>query len=610
MRYSIPLLFAVSLSAQDGPSDARELAAFLDGVMEAQQKAHHFAGAVAVVVRDGQVLFEKGYGYSNHSERTPVDPERTLFRVASNSKMFVWTAVMQLVEQGRLDLHADVNQYLHGVQMPATFPQPITLANLMTHTAGFEDRVAGLFSKSQDSMRPLAEVIRTFMPNRVFPPGKITAYSNYGTALAGLIVEQVSGMPFEQYLRERILNPLGMQHATLSQPLATNLAPDMSKGYHWDGGKLQEKPFEYVPLAPCGGMSIAGGDMARFMIAELNDGAGVLRPETARLMRERLIAYSPDVPGMLHGFMGFENNGLMAFGHGGDTAWFHSQTTMIPTRKLGYFIAYNSDSGAAARSEFTPVFFDHYFPSPLPKEGAPPKEKRGQLRRFAGTYYAARNSLSDYTRFNQLMTAVNATVSSDGYLVMAGRRWRQLQPLLFAEVDGRRRLAFREDSAGNILDACASPICTSVWLKQPAWRGSSIETGAAEVLGAILLAGLIGIPIAVIVQRHASKPRSSTFARWLAWSVCGLFLGGALATQRLASATDDIVFGTPPAVRGVLAVWAIAACLAVPVFVFALVSWRRGWWRWPGRVSYAVLSVAAVAAAAWLWHWNLVGFPQ
>ena len=316
--FGLVLTFSVKTLADDPPAatagwDPVELRGFVDGVMEAQQKAQHFAGAVVVVVRGGQVILQRGYGYADFPERKPVDPERTLFRVASNSKMFVWTAVMQLVEKGVLDLHTDVNRYLKGFQIPATFPEPVTMEHLMTHTAGFEDHVIGLFSETPDSMRPLAELMRTQMPRRVFPPGQVPAYSNYGTTLAALIVEQLSGVPYGRYLEDDLLKPLGMKHASLIQPLPGELAGDMSKGYQWSGGRLREHKFEFVPWGPCGGMSVSGADMARFMIAHLNDGASgeirILRPETARLMRTRLSSPYGMATGMLHGFFPMDWNG-------------------------------------------------------------------------------------------------------------------------------------------------------------------------------------------------------------------------------------------------------------------------------------------------------------
>ena len=528
--------------------------------------------------------------------------------------MFVWTAVMQQVEEGKLDLRSDVNRYLHGVRIPDAFSEPVTLENLMTHTAGFEDRVIGLFAKTSATMRPLAEVIRTTMPARVFPPGKITAYSNYGTALAAQVVEQVSGIPFEQYLNQRILGPLGMQHSTLAQPLPSGLAPDMAKGYKWTANRLEEETFEYVPLAPCGGMSMAGEDMARFMMAHLADGAlgsaRILRPETARLMREPLIVYSPRVPGMLHGFMGFENNGVRAFGHGGDTVWFHSMTVMIPARNTGFFVAYNTDSGSAARSQFVNVFFDHYFPSPLPKEAPAPKNSRAALEKFAGTYYSARSSQSDYSGLNRLMGAVTASVNRDGYLVMAGSRWRQIEPLLFAEVDGRRRLAFRQDGSGNIIDACASPVCTAVLLKQPFWRTRGVEMGVAETCLAILVIALIGFPIAAVTQWREPRPRTAGLARLVAWLTWACFLAGLMVLFPALDATDDVVFGTPRAIRIVTSLWTLSAVCSLATLAFAGYSWREGWWRLPGRVSYSAVSIVAAAAALWLYHWNLVGLAR
>ena len=313
IRLGIAALLAIAAVSAAPASGDRELQGFVDGLMEAQQKTHHFAGAVVVVVRDGQIVLEKGYGYADFAERKPVDAKRTLFRVASNSKMFVWTAVMQLVEQGKLDLHTDVNRYLHGVEIPPAFGASITLEHLMTHTAGFEDRVVGLFARTPDAVRPLAELMKNDMPARVYPPGKVTAYSNYGTTLAALIVEQVSGVPYEKYLRDRILDRLGMTHATLRQPVPGEIAGDLSKGYRWTENRLNEQPFEYVPWGPCGGMSVSGEDMGRFMMAHLNDGASgqarILRPETGRVMRDKLTSFSPRINGMLHGFMEMNWNG-------------------------------------------------------------------------------------------------------------------------------------------------------------------------------------------------------------------------------------------------------------------------------------------------------------
>jgi len=608
------ILAALSASAAD-QWDGRETEGFIDGVMEAQQKAHHFAGAVVVIVRDGDVVFEKGYGFSDFSARKPVDPKRTLFRIASNSKMFVWTSVMQLVEQGKLDLHTDVNRYLKGVQIPDTFPEPITLENLMTHTAGFEDKVIGLFAHDRDKVLPLAELMKRDMPRRIFPPGKVTAYSNYGTALAALIVEQTAGTPFEQYLNEKILKPLGMEHATLAQPLPPALAPDMSKGYRWSGGELQEQPFEYVPWAPCGAMSVSGEDMGRFMMAHLNDGAlgntRILKPETAAAMRQKLTSFSPRINGMLHGFMELNWDGEKVYGHGGDTLWFHSLTAMVPERRMGVFVAYNTDSGAPARSEFSPVFFDHYFPSPIPKTDDTARRDRSKLQRFAGTYEVSRASESDATKIVKLMGSVSVTVDSKGRLVTSGNektRWVQIEPLVFQELDGKRQLVFREDEQGHIVDACASPICVQELRKVPWWESRVVQIAWVVFCLAVLVGAVIAFPITAILQRRQPKRAGSRMARATAWLTSVAILAGLVILAQTMNDPNDIVFGVSRPMQTGLGVWTAGALLSLILAGYTYLAWSRSWWRLTGRICLTLVCIAALGTAVWLNHWNLLGW--
>jgi CubicO group peptidase (beta-lactamase class C family) len=615
------LASAASLLAGDEPLitaqwDPAELRGFVDGVMETQLKAQHFAGAVVVVARDGQVIFQKGYGYADYVERKPVDPDRTLFRIASNSKMFVWTAVMQLSEKGMVDLRADVNGYLKGLQIPPAFPQAVTLEHLMTHTAGFEDHVIGLFAKTPDKLRPLAELMRTQMPRRVFPPGRVAAYSNYGTSLAALIVEQVSGIPYERYLEENILKPLGMLHATLTQPLPKELAGDMSKGYQWTAGRLKEQPFEFVPWGPCGGMSVSGADMARFMIAHLNDGglgeARILRPETARQMRTRLSSPYSMAAGMLHGFFPMDWNGQKIYGHGGDTVWFHSMTAMMPEQGLGLFVAFNTDSGARARSEFSPTFFDHYFPRMLPKEPPAPKDRRASVERFSGTYFPARSSFSDAAKTNRLMSALTLSVDADGYLAgsIGGDfgRWRQIEPLLFQQVDGKRRIVFRENERGEITDFCSSPLCVNTMQKQPVWESPGVQWGSLGTCLTLVLCGLIGIPIAAVRQRKQPKPGLSIMARAVAWLNCLIWTAGFVTMAAGLQAAENIVFGPTGILRVTLTLWAAAAALTLGSLLLGILAWRQAWWRLAGRIGFTLILLGFIGCVLWLKHWNLLGW--
>ncbi len=252
-----------------------ETEAFIDGVMATQLSSQHIAGATIAVVKDGELFFAEGYGYEDVEKKVPVDPEQTLFRVGSTSKLFTWTAIMQLVEEGKLDLDADVNTYLADFKIPDTYAEPITIRNLLTHTPGFEDGGLGyLMEQSPDELMPLGEFLAQHMPARVRPPttdfasSTGAAYSNWGVALAGHIVATVSGMPFDDYIEQRILKPLGMSRSTFREPLPPELVARMSGGYTWQAGAFRRHGFEYIHnFGPAGGLSTTAADMAKFMIA-------------------------------------------------------------------------------------------------------------------------------------------------------------------------------------------------------------------------------------------------------------------------------------------------------------------------------------------------------
>src|SRR5690606_14333537 len=235
--------------------------AWLDGFMPYALASGDIAGAVVVVVKDGRVLLQKGYGYADIAERTPVDPADTLFRPGSISKLFTWTAVMQLVEQGKLDLDADVNQYL-DFEIPARDGKPATLRQIMTHTAGFEEQIRALITAKDSEITPLGEALKRWVPERIHEPGTTPAYSNYATAVAGYIVERVSGESFDDYVERHIFQPLGMAHSSFRQPLPPELLAKMSKGYS-KASDGEPKDYEFISLAPAGSLASTGADMAR-----------------------------------------------------------------------------------------------------------------------------------------------------------------------------------------------------------------------------------------------------------------------------------------------------------------------------------------------------------
>ena len=251
----ISVLSLTASPARASSANLPELEQWMDNLLQAQMEELHIPNAAVAVVSDGQVIYQKGYGYTDLEERRPVVADHTLFRVGSVSKLFTWTAVMQLVEQGKLDLNADVNQYL-DFQLPSTLLHgqgtaelaPITLAHLMTHTAGFEAYPDEIFRLSSADMLPLGQYVRTHQPARVFPPGEVAAYSNYGAALAGYIVERVTGQHFEEYVEQHIFAPLGMDHSTFRQPAPAQLEANLACPYRYVEGVYQAGDFGMVRL--------------------------------------------------------------------------------------------------------------------------------------------------------------------------------------------------------------------------------------------------------------------------------------------------------------------------------------------------------------------------
>src|SRR6266699_806724 len=355
-----------TVAAQPSPAPLftrQDFETLLDALIPSQLQNRDIAGAVVSVVKDGQVFFAKGYGYADFAAKKPVLADQTLFRPGSISKLFTATAVMQLVEQGKLDLDRDVNDYL-DFPIPKTYPEPVTLRQLLTHTGGFEETLKNLFVAHESDIKPLHTYLVNEMPARIFPPGKIPSYSNYGFTLAGYIVERVSGEKFERYVENHILKPLGMNNSTFDQPLPPQLAPQMSKGYL--SASKKPRDYEWVQAAPAGALTTTASDMTRFMLAFLQDGAvdgvSILKPETVRQMETRQFEFDPILPGLGITFMEYLIDPVRIVAHGGDTVYFHSDMILIPDAHLGYFLSYNSlgkDVGGG-RGEVWRTFANRY----------------------------------------------------------------------------------------------------------------------------------------------------------------------------------------------------------------------------------------------------------
>lgn len=490
---------------------AADVETFLDGIVPLQLGISDIAGATVSVVKDGKILFAKGYGYADVQKKQPVSPQDTLFRPGSISKLVTWTAVMQLFEQGKLDLERDVNEYL-DFKIPDAFGAPVTLKNIMSHTPGFEEQIKDLFSTAPVSPN-LGEYLKTHIPARIYPPGTVPAYSNYATALAGYIVERVSGQPFDDYVEEKILKPLNMTRSTFRQPLPTGLASSMSSGYRL--GSDEPGQFEMINAFPAGSLTSSATDMAQFMIAHLQDGrlgeAQILKPETVRLMHSRLFALDDAANAMCYGFYEETRNGQRIIGHGGDTIYFHSDLHLILDQKVGFFVSYNSAGksaglGDSPRTTLWDAFVDRYYPHSAqvqPVAGAKEAPKA-----VSGTYTLSRRGETSFIKLASVLGQLTVTPAGDEDIEVSlftgangkPKRWQAVSPTTFIERDGQDKLVFKPDQNGKL----------QMILPYPFFIGQSVgqlENGKLllVVLGVslfVMLATLILWPVGWLIRRH------------------------------------------------------------------------------------------------------------
>ena len=424
--------------------------AWLDGLMPTALHNALVPGAVIVILKDGQPLVQKGYGDANWEKQTPVDPQSTLFRLGSVSKLFTWTAVMQLVEQGKLDLDVDINHYL-DFKIPVKDGKPLTLRAIMTHTTGFEETNRDLVAFDGSAPR-LGEWLKKYLPPQRFGTGSTPDYSNYAAALAGYVVERVSGQSFDDYIEQHIFVPLAMTHSTFRQPLPAGLKSQVATGYVTRDEVGQG--FETVTAPPCGALSSTAADMSRFMQAYLQGGrlgnAQILKPETVRQMLTTVTRAFPDLNGMLLGFYQHDVNGHRSVAHGGDTIYFHSDMVLFPDDHIGVFMSVNAagkdDHGGHLRDRVFQEFADRYLPGPA----APATPVRSPTARehdelIAGNYAATRGSYSNFLSLLSVLGPMTVVAKDDGTIQLdLGNDVRTYaetaQPFLWQQVGGKDRL--------------------------------------------------------------------------------------------------------------------------------------------------------------------------
>ena len=610
---------SASLPPREPPSGEHQLTAedvnaWLDGKLPDALKNEDIPGAVVSVVKDGQVVTTRGYGWADTGasggQPVAVDPQTSLFRVASISKIPTSIAAMQLVEQGKVDLDADISAYL-DFEIERRFDEPLTLRNLLTHSAGFEESIR----MAQDET-DLEAYVKTNPPVQVFEPGTTPGYSNYGMALAGYIVQRVSGQPFETYVREHVLEPAGMTSSTYEQPLPKDMAGSLGPGHTSTG---EEVPFELMGDFPAGSLTVSAPDFAAFMNAQLSRSPKLLREETWEQMwspglGEDKLGNRAKAGEMGLGYFDLSRHGRRVVGHGGDIVGWHSQFELYPEENTGIFISYNgdgndSDSSNNLREDLAQGFADRYFPGETVKASGS-KDSAERARQVAGSYVPSRVPWASFAAaWVPALFPATIEQTGDGGLKDGKTQYVEVEPWVWRQVDGRSAFAAQVED-GKVVSLSQGPALTLIPM-------TPVQQMLAPVFGiclVLLLVVTVAWPIGALRRRRALA-RGREVGAPVSWLTRVARGGGAVALASqftwivilvvFAAVQSSIVgYGSlawvVPVVRGAQVLQALGVVAVIPAAADLVMSLRRR--AGCRRVAMSAVLLAALVALAW-WAW-------
>lgn len=596
--------------------EAQALDDFVSGLAGGLMATHRVPGLVVVVVKDGQILLEKGIGLADVEARVSVDPRETLFRVASVSKLFTAVLAMQLAEQGVLLLDEDLTTYLGEAPFGASTLDGITAANLLTHTAGFDERYLYSAAVYPGPVEPLEAHLRRFMPARVMPPGATLSYSNYGYGLLGLLTARLLNRDFGEAVEAEILEPLAMSRSTFGLP---EERPRMLARAYRDGqgGTLEREPEQVFLPAPAAELATTGGDMARFMLAILNggqlDGARILLPETVELMTRTHWSAHPALPGWCYGFEEYRRGGWRGVGHGGRHRGFDTQLVIVPEAHAGYFVAINREAGPQFWRAFEAALFDYLFPPRGVQPGlrgvaAPGAEEAAAA---AGIYIPSRRTRHDYTKIGAALDAIRVETAEDGALIVTGRETHRYAPMPggYWRSEARNLNAAWRAEGGE--GRAQLVFGAAVFDRLAWWEYPALHAGAG--LGAAFLSVLVvlGLGVGWLARRYAGAQTSALPSGLRLSAAAGGLAAIALVVAYLVISSGvpqfDYLLGDPPGMRLLLTIPYVLALAVVSGAVFLVrmrpAHSRARWMQIVFALYLAVLVILLMVAN----YWNLFG---
>lgn len=593
----------------------REFPAFVDGFIEANMQRSGVSGMAFVAVKDGEILYSRGYGKTQRVKGAPINPQTTIFRLGSISKLLTATAALQMVAGERLEMDRDINEYLKNWSISPTFT-PITLRHLLSHTAGLDERRTLINAISSRDERNFSRRIPALMPARSFPPDSVYSYSNMGYALLGSIIERYSRQPFNRMIERKILEPLEMRNSgfILTEPQMSLLA----QGHNRAGDKI---PYKHYYVLPALGFSSTAEDMAHFMIAQLQYGKYkrryILPEKYARGLFT--VQFSPDkaINGTALGYYQYRSGGVEAFAHHGDLDGFSSLVVLVPADNFGFFMVANTEN-FDFRDSLATAILNRF---PLTRLSTPTVISKSVSHvNVEGSY--RHNRISRHTAekaFEILGEEIRVERAPDGVLLwlppsLGGgeENWRKTDnALLFERENGERHLLFVTDESGNVISMTRNGVYMT-YDKVP-WLESFFAQKSQLVLFALsLFFSLGGLCLALAVNR-GRLPWEREGAMIELWVIASLFALSQLAfgvglvvSRNLYSAL--FAYTIPFRVKALFLV-PIVGCLLLLWFWVRFFSYLiNPFYSFLEKVVLLVLGLVAVRWVFFLLDWNLLGF--
>ncbi|WP_440832294.1 serine hydrolase domain-containing protein [Paenibacillus sp. 22594] len=608
---------ASPIEAPANLDDIAGLTSFVDGIMEEDMNRLQIPGAVISIVKDGKIILAKGYGSSNLAQAAPVDPTTSMFRIASTTKLFTWTAVMQLVEQGKINLDTDINTYLKSVKIPATYPEPITMRHLMTHTAGFEEGGVGYQITIDPAKLPgsISETLNKHMLARVRPPGVMSSYSNYGATLAGMIVEDVSGVPYNDYIQKYIFDPLDMKYSTVVEPLPESFMPYNVVGYKNENGSfIPGTPTFEGGFRPAGSGTVSAIDMAHFMIAHLQNGKygdqEILKPATAELMHSTVFQFDKRLPGVDLGFAEKRINGITLITHGGSDPMFNTELYLAPAKQVGIFLSYNGGQGDESAAGLVEAFFNRYYPDSV-AEPTKFSATAESVQKYAGSYQFTRRNISDIDKFFNFFVQLNVTIVDNKLSLGSGSEqqlYREIGPNLFQHEGGTEQIGFRTNGAGKVTHMLLGMAPDMPLERTPLLDQNKFWLIVLGVSGLIFVTALLGLIFSRRKIKAMTPPEkwairlSAGTAGWALLSVVIIFM------VIMSMDTMQKFTGISPWLSLSLVMPVLFVGLTVSLLVSAILVWKNKYWSAFKRVHYTLVTLSAVAITLFFYYWNLLGW--